>query len=587
MQHSRDFGPEVVAPLQYLDASAVVSQIPRSHKPWLARCLIPRAVPTTRRSTNTVTRQTFSSLERTAEILSVLQQQGRSEVQAVSDPLLEHTPWGDAPTNGRTAAVGVHGQNGAANPVPAGSVVVNLALRTILREQLAQRYGCVPIQIDRDKLVVAASRPLPLDSLRALEFATGRRVVARLAPEADVQDAFFHLYTAPALVKQRVDGVALTTQQSLATQTPTRAFMAALSHTGNRVWMNVLWLLAYDAVQSDARAMHLHLGPNFLKVYHVTGTTLERVFSLPGWMGAHLVEWWTREHGAQADLPLLLPFAGRTRAVRAHMLEAAHGPLVQVPLAPDATNPYPKKALAYQAPSSAEHRQTPSCPRCYTSISATTVLCPRCHAPVRRLCRTCGMRLLQHYQICPCCGAAATPATAANTAAPLAPTGPPLRERPVGAPPTLLHVLVVDDQPDVRLCTASALRCPSLRISMAGSGAEALTYVGEDPPHVIVLDMIMPEMSGTQVLQLLRASIRTAFIPVVAVTVLDPDDPRIQTALGPGDSCLQKPVSRQTLLRCVQQVVRRHYGIALDSTTDGAASTPRQNLFMESERNRR
>lgn len=82
-----------------------------------------------------------------------------------------------------------------------------------------------------------------------------------------------------------------------------------------------------------------------------------------------------------------------------------------------------------------------------------------------------------------------------------------------------LKALLVDDEPDLRRITRIALeRIGGLTVVEAATGLEALAIIEHDRPDIVVLDIMLPERSGTEVLEELAADPRRRTIPVVAVT---------------------------------------------------------------------
>ncbi|TSE37856.1 Cyclic di-GMP phosphodiesterase response regulator RpfG [Tepidimonas fonticaldi] len=111
------------------------------------------------------------------------------------------------------------------------------------------------------------------------------------------------------------------------------------------------------------------------------------------------------------------------------------------------------------------------------------------------------------------------------------------------APPRLL---LVDDEPANLQLLRQVLE-GEYRLSFARSGTEALRRVREAPPQLIVLDVMMPGMSGHDVLRLLKADPATADIPVLFCTALDADeDEAAGLALGAVDY-VTKPISPPVL----------------------------------------
>src|SRR3954467_7694438 len=67
-----------------------------------------------------------------------------------------------------------------------------------------------------------------------------------------------------------------------------------------------------------------------------------------------------------------------------------------------------------------------------------------------------------------------------------------------------IHVLVVDDEPVLAELVSMALRYESWSVATAGDGATALASARKNPPDVVVLDVMLPDMSGLEVLRKLR-----------------------------------------------------------------------------------
>lgn len=120
-----------------------------------------------------------------------------------------------------------------------------------------------------------------------------------------------------------------------------------------------------------------------------------------------------------------------------------------------------------------------------------------------------------------------------------------------GVPPPLT-VLVVDDTGENLSIIGQLLR-PHYRVRVANSGAHALVAAASEPrPDLILLDVMMPEMDGHEVLRRLRAQPSTADTPVIFVTALDADeDEEIGLALGAVDY-VTKPIKPALLLARVK-----------------------------------
>jgi DNA-binding response OmpR family regulator len=115
---------------------------------------------------------------------------------------------------------------------------------------------------------------------------------------------------------------------------------------------------------------------------------------------------------------------------------------------------------------------------------------------------------------------------------------------------------VVDDQEDNTELLAELLRCNGYTVETALSGQDALNSVDKSAPDLILLDVVMPGLSGLQVLRLLRADARFAMLPIVLVTALDPEVERIKGLESGADDFLSKPINGLELLARVRSLVR-------------------------------
>jgi CheY-like chemotaxis protein len=83
-----------------------------------------------------------------------------------------------------------------------------------------------------------------------------------------------------------------------------------------------------------------------------------------------------------------------------------------------------------------------------------------------------------------------------------------------------MRILLVEDSKFLRLATGRALTRAGYEMSFAGDGDEALLMAGEKLPDLILLDMMLPKMSGLEVLKALKKEPATAEVPVVVLTGL-------------------------------------------------------------------
>jgi PAS domain S-box-containing protein len=125
-------------------------------------------------------------------------------------------------------------------------------------------------------------------------------------------------------------------------------------------------------------------------------------------------------------------------------------------------------------------------------------------------------------------------------------------------------VLVVDDDGVSRHVLAQALGSAGLTTTVVGSGAEALAWIAEHTPALVLLDLVMPPPDGFAVLSVLRADPRTAEVPVVVLTALDTDDDVAKAFEAGADDFVRKPFRPVELVARIRGQLRmREYVDAL------------------------
>lgn len=126
------------------------------------------------------------------------------------------------------------------------------------------------------------------------------------------------------------------------------------------------------------------------------------------------------------------------------------------------------------------------------------------------------------------------------------------------------RILVVDDEPDIVALVAYHLARAGYRVSTASSGTEALRAAKEEAPALLVLDLMLPELSGFEVLERMKADAALADIPVLMLTARREEPDRVQGLSLGADDYLVKPFSPQELVLRVRNILRRSRVAAAD-----------------------
>jgi two-component system cell cycle response regulator len=122
--------------------------------------------------------------------------------------------------------------------------------------------------------------------------------------------------------------------------------------------------------------------------------------------------------------------------------------------------------------------------------------------------------------------------------------------------PRSARILIVDDHEDNLELLGMGLEARGFRVEKASSGQEALDRVAENPPDLILLDIMMPDLDGIQVARQIKADDRLPFIPIIMQTALDTPDDRIEGFDAGADEYVTKPVNLAVLAARVRSLLR-------------------------------
>jgi two-component system OmpR family response regulator len=124
-------------------------------------------------------------------------------------------------------------------------------------------------------------------------------------------------------------------------------------------------------------------------------------------------------------------------------------------------------------------------------------------------------------------------------------------------------VLVVDDEPVLAEMVSMALRYEGWNIATAGDGTSAIAAARAERPDVVVLDVMLPDMSGLDVLQKLRKE--NPRLPVLLLTAKDAVEDRIAGLTAGGDDYVTKPFSIEEVVLRLRALLRRTGVTTVDS----------------------
>lgn len=118
------------------------------------------------------------------------------------------------------------------------------------------------------------------------------------------------------------------------------------------------------------------------------------------------------------------------------------------------------------------------------------------------------------------------------------------------------RILIVDDHPDNIEIIDARLSSRGYRIESASNGQEALEMVHRDPPHLILLDVMMPLMDGFEVSRRIKSDPRLPFIPIILVTARGETEDKVEGLDAGADDYLTKPINFPELEARVRSMLR-------------------------------
>jgi DNA-binding response OmpR family regulator len=124
------------------------------------------------------------------------------------------------------------------------------------------------------------------------------------------------------------------------------------------------------------------------------------------------------------------------------------------------------------------------------------------------------------------------------------------------------RILIIDDEPDMARGLRDILEYEGFEAISAASGEEGLAELGREPPACIILDLMLPDMSGYEVCERIRR--QGSRVPIIMLTAKAQDYDKIRGFQAGADDYLTKPFSVGELLARVKALLRRSLGFVSD-----------------------
>jgi two-component system OmpR family response regulator len=117
------------------------------------------------------------------------------------------------------------------------------------------------------------------------------------------------------------------------------------------------------------------------------------------------------------------------------------------------------------------------------------------------------------------------------------------------------RVLVVDDEPNIVDVISMALRFQGFEVAAAHTGGDALAQVASFRPHLLLLDVMLPDMEGFDVAR--RLGSQRGTVPIIFLTARDATEDKVRGLTTGGDDYVTKPFSLEELIARIRTVLRR------------------------------
>jgi DNA-binding response OmpR family regulator len=121
----------------------------------------------------------------------------------------------------------------------------------------------------------------------------------------------------------------------------------------------------------------------------------------------------------------------------------------------------------------------------------------------------------------------------------------------------MLRILVVEDDPDIAALIKRYLEKAQFLVELAASGRDGLAALNDRPPDLLILDLMLPQVSGLEICRAARSDPRTAAVPIIMLTARAEESERIAGLETGADDYMGKPFSPRELLARIRALLRR------------------------------
>jgi len=116
-------------------------------------------------------------------------------------------------------------------------------------------------------------------------------------------------------------------------------------------------------------------------------------------------------------------------------------------------------------------------------------------------------------------------------------------------------ILIVDDEEDIRAVLQARLEAAGFRVRTASNGMDALDSIRSDPPDLVILDVMLPDITGLDVCALVKRDRRLRKIPIILLTARSQPQDRLTGAALGADAYMNKPFNADELLAEVRRLL--------------------------------